>query len=125
MGVALIADRRLTNRDGSQPEYGDKITGEIWGMLTAFSGDRGTFELFRNRLRHYVRTSKKDEEQSNQKLHNSDIDEILWQIHKIKTEVTYQKGGYKFELMVGVSSQYFAHKKSVLDYFSVDGGISQ
>jgi 20S proteasome alpha/beta subunit len=71
-GVFLIADKKFTYSDGSQPDYGNKITGEIGGMLTAFSGDRGTFELFRNRLRDYVRTSEKNDERS-----TSDIDEIL------------------------------------------------
>jgi 20S proteasome alpha/beta subunit len=59
-GVVLVADRKLTYPDRSQVNYGDKITGEIVGVLTAFSGDQGTFELFTNRVRNYVKTSEEN-----------------------------------------------------------------
>ncbi len=56
-GVVLVADRKLTSLDRSV-NYGNKITGETVGVLTAFSGDQGTFELFTNRVRNYVKTSE-------------------------------------------------------------------
>ena len=55
-GVALVADRKVTTRDGLQPQFADKIRGELLGIRIGFSGDRFTFELFGNRIRNYVKT---------------------------------------------------------------------
>lgn len=117
-GVVLVADRKINSREESEPVYGDKITGEIREILTGFSGDRGTFELFTNRLRSYAR--EMDEQI---KKRRTDIDEIIWHIHEIKMDFRNKPGRYKFELMVGISSKYFTNRKSTLNYFYDDGGF--
>ena len=130
-GVVLVADRKLTSRDSSQVNYCDKITGEIVDVLTAFSGDQGTFELFTNRVRNYVRTS--EEKRLDQMLckrfiglrilqFNPDLDQALWEIHKIKKDLFVPSHDLKFDLLTGVSSMFFNDKKSVLYYFDVKGG---
>ena len=50
-GVVLVGDRKLTDVDKIDFSYGDKITGEVEGFLTAFSGDKSVFDLFRIKLR--------------------------------------------------------------------------
>jgi len=104
-GVVLVADKRIISRENSEPVYSEKITGEIKGVLTGFSGDRGTFELFRNRLRNYTKNIKESEKAA-------DIDDIIWQLHEIKTSFLNSRGSYKFELMIGVSSRFYKDGKS-------------
>jgi 20S proteasome alpha/beta subunit len=46
-GVVIIADRKFTpiGTIGIRYQYGNKITGELRGILTAFSGDAGAFKF--------------------------------------------------------------------------------
>jgi 20S proteasome alpha/beta subunit len=130
-GMVLVADTKLTSLDRSHVNYGNKITGETVGFLTAFSGDQGTFELFTNRVRNYVKTS--EEKRLDQMLgkgfiglrilqFNPDLDQALWELHQIKKELFAKSRGLKFDLLTGVSSIFFNDKKSVLYYFDVEGG---
>ena len=50
-GVVLIADTKITVDGGARYEYEDKLTGEIRGVITGFSGDKEPFTEFRMRLR--------------------------------------------------------------------------
>jgi 20S proteasome alpha/beta subunit len=120
-GVVLVADRKINSREESDPIYGNKITGEITEVLTGFSGDRGTFELFRNCLRRYAKEIDEQIKRGSNKEIN--IDEIIWHIHEIKMGFRNKPGRYKFELMVGISSKYFTNRKSTLNYFYDDGGF--
>jgi len=115
----FLTDRKLTSRDSSQVNYCDNITGEIVGVLTAFSGDQRTFELFTNRVRNYVRTS--EEKRLEQMLckrfiglrilqFNPDLDQALWEIHKIKKDLCVPSHNLKFDLLTGVSSMFFNDK---------------
>jgi hypothetical protein len=95
--------------------YCHKITGEITGVLTGFSGDRGTFELFRNRLRNYTKQIEREKKEI-------DIDDIIWHIHEIKAGFLNTRGRYNFELMIGVSSRFYRDGKSALYHFYDNGG---
>ena len=53
-GVVLIADRKFTIDYDSGYLYDEKLFGEIRNIIIGFSGDIGTFELFRTRLRDVV-----------------------------------------------------------------------
>jgi 20S proteasome alpha/beta subunit len=46
-GIVLVGDRKLRDSNKTDFSYGDKITGEVKGFLTAFSGDKSVFDLFR------------------------------------------------------------------------------
>jgi 20S proteasome alpha/beta subunit len=52
-GVVIIADTKFTSTGtiGIQYQYGDKITGELNGVLTAFAGDAGAFNMFAMKIR--------------------------------------------------------------------------
>lgn len=56
-GVVLAGDRKFTMTDvyGTHYIYGDKILGELNGVLTGFSGDLGAFQVFSRTLKNYVR----------------------------------------------------------------------
>ena len=47
-GVVLVRTKKLSSigKRGIQYQYGDKITDELWGVLTGFSGDAGAFQIF-------------------------------------------------------------------------------
>lgn len=121
-GTMLVADRKMSSGVGSDVEYANKVTGEIKGALTAFSGDRGTFELFRNRLRNYVKTledqRKERRDKRNRDKFRGDVNKVLWQIHEIKNDLLR----YNLDVMVALSSMYFRDKKSILYFFYHDGG---
>jgi hypothetical protein len=55
-------DRKLSSigKRGIQYQYGDKITDELWGVLTGFSGDAGAFQIFAMTLRDYVRPTRRE-----------------------------------------------------------------
>src|SRR5581483_10514256 len=53
-GVILITDRKLTLLSGSQPEYIDKIQGDIPGVLWTSAGAVGEFEIFRREIKDFV-----------------------------------------------------------------------
>ena len=101
-----------------------------FGVRIGFSGDRATFELFRNRIRNYVRCFK--ENRSSEILHSliglryailtPDMDQILWEINKIRDDLSSSRGGYKFDLLAGLSSRFFPNGKSALYHFDIDGG---
>lgn len=76
-GSILVGDRKITSTAVPDVVYANKITGEINGALTAFAGDRGTFELFRNRLRHYAKTIDEQRNEKNGEVLNVDGDVVL------------------------------------------------
>ena len=51
-GVVLVGDRKFTVTDlyGTTYIYGDKILGELNGVLTGFSGDLGAFQVFTRKI---------------------------------------------------------------------------
>ena len=46
-GVALVADRKLTNIFGGKPEFRDKIFGDLGHFLMGYTGLEGLFDIFR------------------------------------------------------------------------------
>jgi 20S proteasome alpha/beta subunit len=122
-GVVLAADRKFAGR---RPVFEDKITGELKGMLTGFSGDYGSFIVFTAGLRKYVNDITKSQikdlaDPAGQTSDlGADLDSIIWEINRIKSELKH-----KFYLLMAVSGSYFKKdKKSRLyefDYF--DGCI--
>lgn len=58
-GVVLTGDTKVTVNNGTNEKFGDKITGELTGVLTSFSGLRDQFEPFRSQLRELRRNSQK------------------------------------------------------------------
>ena len=77
--------------------YADKITGEIDGILTGFSGDAGAFEVFRSTLRDYVTTTRNEQITKNPRLAKKNIgpsfDQFKLRVSQIQSEFysKYQK----------------------------------
>jgi hypothetical protein len=61
-GVAIITNRKFapTGTIGIWYQYGNKITGELRGILKAFSGDAGAFQVFASSLKDYVKTTREE-----------------------------------------------------------------
>ena len=114
-GVVLAADRKFTS---SNPAYGDKITGELNGILTGFSGDRGNFVLFTTGLKKFVTDYAKSQMREIFQSPFPNIDSIIWEINHIKTELRH----HKFHVLMGVSGSYFGNQKSRLYHFFDDDG---
>lgn len=126
-GVVLVCDTKITSRDGADPIFSEKFTGEIPGVLTGFSGDKPTFTLFANRLRNYVKSINEEyvdkifrSDYRIIKL-NFDIDQLLYQIFKIQKDVITNRG-YNFDILTGISKQHSNKDKSLLYHFCHDGG---
>jgi 20S proteasome alpha/beta subunit len=107
-GVVLIADSKFTVT-GKHPVYDDKITGEVPGILTAFSGSREPFEEFRMRFRDYVVTAKEQNKEIT-------IDRILINIGNIMGYLYSHYSNYEFDLLLAMTA-----KPSFLYYFYQDG----
>jgi 20S proteasome alpha/beta subunit len=109
-GVALIGDRKLTQTDssGMHDAYDDKITGEIDGILTGFSGDAGAFEVFRSTLRDYVTTTRNEQIKKNPR-------------PQIQGELNNKYQKHQYRVLMGESGKYFASGKSSLYFFEIDG----
>lgn len=110
-GVVLIADTKMTVNGGVNNKFGDKITGELVGVLTGFSGLRDQFEPFRSQLRE-LRRSLGDQ---------ITPDTILKSIKDILRSLYSQYGsGLNLELLVAISRAKL-DEKSILYYFHEDG----
>jgi 20S proteasome alpha/beta subunit len=132
-GVVLVADRKMTGQDttgGTHDSYNVKIRGELDGILTAFSGDAGTFEVFANTLKDYVTTSR--DAQIKSVLDNPfmgfrggnfgpSFEQVRLRISQLQTEFNNKYTNFRYKVLMGVSSQFFADKKSSLYYFEADG----
>ena len=79
-GVVLVADRRFTVDEGSQYEYDNEILSNIPGIVIGFSGSRGVFEDFRNKVLNHVNWYKNIHDQNNVPIH-----ELLSEISDITT----------------------------------------
>jgi 20S proteasome alpha/beta subunit len=115
-GVVLVADRKFTISGGTDYLFDvGKLTGEISGIITGFSGDRGTFELFRNNIRDYIADFSIN--------HPVTMDKILLKITEIMYDLDkkYHFQNDKIEVLVGIFGKYYPDKKSVLKYFNRDG----
>ena len=115
-GVVLAADHKLT---GLNPGYGNKITGELTGVLTGFAGDRGNFGLFTTGMKKYVDEYLMSEKKNIFQTPYPSINILLWEINRIKSELPY----HKFDVLVAVSGVYFKDKKSQLHHLLENGGI--
>lgn len=130
-GVVLVADSKLTEDiSGLQFSYDNKITGGLAGILTAFSGDRGTFQIFTTRLRDYVTTTGKNlSKEAFQKpgltkaKFGPTIDKVSLEVHSIQHDLYSKYRGYDFEVLMVVSGKYYTPNKSTLFYFYPDGRV--
>jgi 20S proteasome alpha/beta subunit len=133
-GIVLVGDRKMTRTDASgiHDAYGDKITGEIDGILTAFSGDVGTFQVFVNTLRDYVTTTRDEQIKSfldnplmgrRRENFGPGFEQVKLRVSQLQSEFNNRYQKYPYKVLMGVSSQYFASKKSSLYYFEADGRI--
>jgi 20S proteasome alpha/beta subunit len=118
-GVVLLGDRKFTIDYGADETFDDKITGEIPGILTGFSGTRRMFERFRAEIRNYVtsyyRTNKD----------NVSTDLFLIELSDIMNNINNKFGtrDENFDLLAGMSGTNFADQKSRLFYFYDDGSF--
>jgi 20S proteasome alpha/beta subunit len=126
-GVVLVGDRKMTQTDtgGIHNAYDDKITGEIDGILTAFSGDAGTFQVFVNTLRDYVTTTR-DEQIKNligiyRAKFGPSFEQLKLRVSELQSEFNKKYEKYPYKVLMGVSSQYFPDRKSLLYHFYADG----
>jgi 20S proteasome alpha/beta subunit len=118
-GVVLVADTKFTINDGSNHIHDrEKITGEINGVLSAFSGSRRIFESFRVEFRDFVSSYSgpiKD---------GIPMDKILKQVSDIMNDLSRKFGNFRdsFDVLLGISGTHFPDEKSKLRYFFRDGG---
>lgn len=110
-GVVLIADTKMTVEGGIDTKFGDKITGELTGVLTSFSGLRDQFEPFRSQLREFRRILDKQ----------TTSDTVVKMIRDIMRSLYSQYGNrFNLELLVAISRAEI-NEKSTLCYFHDDG----
>ncbi|MFY3742221.1 MAG: 20S proteasome alpha/beta subunit [Candidatus Nitrosomirales archaeon] len=111
-GVVLVADRRFTIDDGTSYTFDNKLIGDLGGIIVGFPGGRGTFEIFRTKIRSYVRNYQ-NEHGGN----GPHIDELINQtsdiMHDLYNKYRYQ---HNFDALVGISGA-----SSSLRYFYYDG----
>jgi 20S proteasome alpha/beta subunit len=132
-GVVLAADRKLSSIGdrGVQHQYGDKITGELDGVLTAFSGDVGAFQVFAMNLRNYVRTSRRDriEETFRQPFipgrhfdeSGPSVDQMKIKVSQIQDDFFKKNNKYRCRILMGISSIHSTESLSSLFLFEPDG----
>jgi 20S proteasome alpha/beta subunit len=130
-GVVIIADRKFTTTGtiGTRYQYGNKITGELRGILTAFSGDSGAFQVFVSALKNYVKAAQK--EQIKYVLNNPLIghyigpsfEQVKLKVSQLLNEFYTKYKECKYNVLMGVSSKYSESNKSLLYYFESDGRI--
>lgn len=126
-GVVLVADRKFTSEE-AKIDYGNKITGEIPGLLTAFSGDRATFEAFTNRLRSFLTTKiisqVKESLEKNIPIVDLGVrfDDLIWEINILQRDLR-KHGLYNFSILAGISGIHYSDKKSKMILFYQDGGF--
>lgn len=110
-GVVLIADTKMTVEGGIDTKFGDKITGELTGVLTSFSGLRDQFEPFRSQLREFRSSLDKQ----------TTPDTVIKKIRDIMRSLYSQYGNrFNLELLVAISRAAI-NEKSILCYFHDDG----
>jgi 20S proteasome alpha/beta subunit len=132
-GVVLAADRKLSSisTSGIQYQYGDKITGELSGVLTAFSGDAGAFQVFSMTLKDYVSTTKRE-----QKLEafrqpfipgrhfeefGPTIDQMKIKVSQIQDDFFKKNDKYRCRILMAISSIHARDELSSLFLFEPDG----
>lgn len=113
-GVILITDRKLTFGYGTQPEYIDKIHGDISGVLWAFAGAVGEFEIFRRDIKDFVRIKKSRNEVITM---DGFVKKLSQTTYETFEKYRYEYGG--FEVLVGISEP----GKSWLGHISESGLI--
>ncbi|HEY7078561.1 MAG TPA: hypothetical protein VH500_02600 [Nitrososphaeraceae archaeon] len=131
-GVVLAADRKLSSIGdrGIQYQYGDKITGELWGVLTGFSGDAGAFQIFAMTLHDYVRTTRREriEETFRQPFipgrHFDEpgptIEQMKLRVSHIQDDFFKKNDKYRCKILMTVSSIHTDGQASLL-LFEPDG----
>ena len=112
-GVVLMGDRKMTQTDssGMHDAYDDKITGEIDGILTGFSGDAGAFEVFRSTLKDYVTITRNEQIRKNPRLAKKNIgptfDQFKLKVSQIQSEFYSKYQKFQYRVLMGVSGKVF------------------
>ena len=114
-GIVLVGDRKLTDSNKTDFSYGDKITGEVEGFLTAFSGDKSVFDLFRIKLRECTIMEQPI----------TRADTMILIIHKIMAELYKAFYKYEFDVLLAISGSKYQDGISRLYYFFPDGRIEE
>jgi hypothetical protein len=105
-----VADRKFTITDavGRHYSYCDKIIGEIEGILTGFSGELGTFQVFTRTLKNYVNT-KRDEDIKTvmyepllAPLIGPTFDQVMLQISQLQREFYDKYPKNRYNLLMGI-----------------------
>jgi len=133
-GVVLAADRKLSKISeirGIQYQYGDKITGELAGVLTAFGGDLGAFQVFAMMIRDYVSTARREriEELFRQPFipgrrfdgSGPTIDQMKIKVSEIQDDFFKRNNKYRCRILMGISSIHSRNGLSNLFLFEQDG----
>lgn len=133
-GVVLAADRKLNKISeirGIQYQYGDKITGELAGVLTAFAGDLGAFQVFAMKIRDYVSTARREriEELFRQPFipgrhfdeSGPTIDQMKIKVSEIQDDFFKRNSKYRCRILMGISSIHSRNGLSNLFLFEQDG----
>ncbi len=122
-GVTLAADRKFSGigTRGVQYSFGNKITGELNGILTAFAGDVGTFQLFAMNIREYIDSTIKIQFQKKEKETGPSLDQLMLKVSEIQSRFYNKYRNYPCKIFMGISSQHLTNKMSSLYHFEADG----
>jgi 20S proteasome alpha/beta subunit len=131
-GVALVADTKITTiyDVGRRYSYGKKITGELEGILTGFSGHKGVFEVFAMTLRDYVKSTTETNREKflaqymtglrKEPDFSPSLEQVKFQITRIQNDFYNRNKKHRYRVLMGVSGQHL-DGKSMLYYFDTDG----
>jgi len=128
-GVVMVGDRKFSVTDvhGTQYIYGDKILGELNGVLTGFSGDLGAFQVFTRTLKIYVSVKREEDikramaEPLRAPIIGPTIDQVMLKISQIQKEFHDKYSKNRYNVLIGISGSYFPDRISVLYHFYSDG----
>lgn len=113
-GVVLVADTKITVDDGARYDYDDKITGDISGVLTGFSGNKEPFTEFGMRLRERA-TELEHNFQRKEKISMDRIN--LWISDTMRSLKGHYGMNYTYDILAGMSGM----EHSKLIYFYQNG----
>lgn len=118
-GVVIIADRRITIDGGIDYTYGDKLFGDLGGIIIGFSGSKNTFELFRTDIVGYVNDYQKTYNEG------ASLHKIILQISEISYRLSnrYRGEDESFDVLLAISGTKLPTLHSSLRYFYQDGKL--
>lgn len=118
-GIVLIADRKIIINEGVGYIYGDKLYGDLGGIIIGFSGSKSTFELFRTEIIQFVNEYRKDYNEG------VPIHKLILQISEVSYKLSnkYRTSNDSFDILIAVSGTHLPNLVSNPKYVYQDGRI--